>query len=200
MKKFLMMVAAALMVAVSAQAQNDYEEPKHEIAVSYGTLSNATWRAFGDFLGTSMISLGKVRYDDGSIFGALSLEYFYHITPLIGVGAVGCYTKETKNMYIGDTQKGEAKNSFITVLPAVKFNWLRKKYFGMYSKVAAGVSFASKKEDYTDGTASRSENSVEFNWQLSALGIEAGSPYVRGFVELGIGEQGMLLAGVRCKF
>lgn len=84
MKKFLMMIAAALMVAVSAQAQS-YEDPKHEIAVSYGTLSNATWRAFGDFLGTSMISLGKVRYDDGSIFGALSLEYFYHITPLIGV-------------------------------------------------------------------------------------------------------------------
>ena len=103
-------------------------------------------------------------------------------------------------MYIGDTQKGEAKNSFITVLPAVKFNWLRKKYFGMYSKVAAGVSFASKKEDYTDNTPSRSENSVEFNWQLSALGIEAGSPNVRGFVELGIGEQGMMLAGVRCKF
>ena len=87
------------------------------------------------------------------------------------------------------------------MLPAAKFNWLRKKYFGMYSKVAAGVTFTSKKEDYTKGsTGNRSESKVNFNWQASVLGVEAGSPNVRGFVELGIGEQGVMVAGIRCKF
>jgi hypothetical protein len=39
-----------------------------------------------------------------------------------------------------------------------------------------------------------------FNFQASLLGIEAGGQNVRGFVELGMGEQGVALAGIRCKF
>jgi hypothetical protein len=41
---------------------------------------------------------------------------------------------------------------------------------------------------------------VFFNFQVSALGIEAGTENVRGFAELGIGEQGIALAGVRIRF
>ena len=196
-----MMVVAALMATVGIYAQDGYEYSKHEIGISYGALSNSTWQAIGEDLGTSMISVGKVRYDDGKIFGALGLEYFYHVSPVIGVGALATYTKETKDMYVFDEKSGEAKNTFISVLPAVKFNWLRKKYLGMYSKVAAGVTFTSKKEEYTrSDTENSSENKVNFNWQVSAFGLEAGSPYIRAFIELGVGEQGVALTGIRFKF
>ena len=196
-----MMVVAALMATVGIYAQDGYEDSKHEIGISYGALSNSTWQAIGEDLGTSMISVGKVRYDDGKIFGALGLEYFYHVSPVIGVGALATYTKETKDMYVFDEKSGEAKNTFISVLPAVKFNWLRKKYLGMYSKVAAGVTFTSKKEEYTrSDTENSSENKVNFNWQVSAFGLEAGSPYIRAFIELGVGEQGVALTGIRFKF
>lgn len=196
-----MMVVAAMMATVGVYAQDGYEDTKHEIGISYGALSNATWQAFGEDLGTSMISVGKVRYDDGKIFGALGLEYFYHVSPVIGVGALATYTKETKDMYVFDEKSGEAKNTFISVLPAVKFSWLRKKYLGMYSKVAAGVTFTSKKEEYTrSDTENSSENKVNFNWQVSAFGLEAGSSYIRAFIELGVGEQGVALTGIRFKF
>ena len=201
MKKIFVLAAVAMMTAVSAQAQDGYEDTKHEIAVSYGSLSNTTWLAIGDDLGTTIASIGTARYDDGKIFGALGLEYFYHVSPVIGVGAVATYTRETKNLYIANDKYGEAKNNYITVMPAVKFNWLRKKHFGMYSKAAIGATFASKKEEYSKGSAeNRSESKVNFNFQASLLGLEAGSPYVRGFVELGVGEQGVFLAGIRCKF
>ena len=39
-----------------------------------------------------------------------------------------------------------------------------------------------------------------FNWQLSLIGVEAGSPYMRAFAELGFGEQGIVCAGLRYKF
>ena len=39
-----------------------------------------------------------------------------------------------------------------------------------------------------------------FNWQASLIGIEVGSPTVRGFAEVGMGEQGIVCAGLRCKF
>ena len=201
MKRIFVLAAVAMMTAVSAQAQDGYEDTKHEIAVSYGGLSNATWMAFGEDLGTAMISIGKVRYEDGKIFGALGLEYFYHVSPVIGVGAIAAYARETKNLYIANDMYGELKKNYISVMPAVKFNWLRKKYFGMYSKAAIGATFSSKKEEYSKGDfENKSESKVNLDFQASVLGLEAGSPYVRGFVELGVGEQGVFLAGIRCKF
>ena len=43
-------------------------------------------------------------------------------------------------------------------------------------------------------------DAVGFYFQASLLGIEAGSPTIRAFTELGTGEQGIILAGVRYKF
>ena len=200
MKKFLVMVAVAMMTAVSVNAQSGYEDTKHEIGISYGAMSNTTWMSIGDAMGT-ILTFGAVKYDDGKFTGPIAVEYFYHLNPIIGVGAIGAYAKETKDILIANEKYGEAKNSYVTVMPAAKFNWLRKKYFGMYSKVAAGLTFASLKEDYSkSGVENRSESKVGFNFQASALGIEAGSENIRAFAELGVGEQGVILAGVRAKF
>ena len=37
-------------------------------------------------------------------------------------------------------------------------------------------------------------------WQASLLGAEVGSQNLRGFFELGVGEQGIILAGIKYKF
>ena len=145
--------------------------------------------------------LGAIRYEDGNFTGPIAMDYFYHLNPVVGIGAIGAYTHETKDIFIAGEKYGEAKNSFITVMPAAKFNWLRKKYFGMYSKVAAGLTFASKKEDYSKSNVENlSESKVGFNFQVSALGIEAGPETIRAFAELGVGEQGVILGGIRAQF
>lgn len=200
MKKILVMVAVAIMTAVSVNAQNGYDNTKHEIAVSYGVLSNSTWMSIGDVMGT-VLTFGAVKYSDGKFTGPIAVEYFYHVNPLVGVGAIGAYACEKKDMLIAGENYGEAKNTFITVMPAAKFNWLRTKNFGLYSKVGAGLTFVSRKEDYTKPNAeNQSDSKVGFNFQASALGIEAGSPNIRAFLELGVGEQGVLLGGLRAKF
>lgn len=200
MKKILVMVAVAIMTAVSVNAQNGYDNTKHEIAVSYGALSNSTWMSIGDAMGT-ILTFGAVKYSDGKFTGPIAVEYFYHVNPLVGVGAIGAYACEKKDMLIAGENYGEAKNTFITVMPAAKFNWLRTKNFGLYSKVGAGLTFVSRKEDYTKPDAeNQSDSKVGFNFQASALGIEAGSPNIRAFLELGVGEQGVLLGGLRAKF
>ena len=200
MKKILVMVAVAIMTAVSVNAQNGYDNTKHEIAVSYGVLSNSTWMSIGDVMGT-VLTFGAVKYSDGKFTGPIAVEYFYHVNPLVGVGAIGAYACEKKDMLIAGENYGEAKNTFITVMPAAKFNWLRTKNFGLYSKVGAGLTLVSRKEDYTKPNAeNQSDSKVGFNFQTSALGIEAGSPNIRAFLELGVGEQGVLLGGLRAKF
>ena len=90
-------------------------------------------------------------------------------------------------------------------MPSVKFNWLRKDHWGLYSKVAAGVTYAKFNEKYYDELGKNIDdkataNDIVFNFQATAIGIEAGSSHVRAFTEFGIGEQGIALAGVRYKF
>ena len=194
----IMMVAVAMMtvMSVNAQSENYY---KHEFAVSYGSIPNSAWMSLGDAMGTAMISLGTCSYDDGKFTGPISAEYFYHINPVIGVGSVFAYTQEKKDILFDKKVVGEATSNFITVLPAVKFNWLRKNNFGLYSKVAAGATFRSCENKY-DNDPNISDNYVVFNFQLTGIGIEAGAKNVWGFAELGMGEQGMALVGLRFKF
>jgi hypothetical protein len=49
-------------------------------------------------------------------------------------------------------------------------------------------------------TGKEKANDIVFNFQATAIGVEAGGSHVRAFTEFGIGEQGIALAGVRFKF
>ena len=60
--------------------------------------------------------------------------------------------------------------------------------------------FEEEKYDSNNGSNDYDDSAVHFNWHVSLIGIEAGSLAIRGFAELGIGEQGILQAGVRYKF
>lgn len=204
MKKLVLMAVAVMMATMSVNAQSEEQYPKHEISVGYGAISNADFSALGEAFGSIIGSFGQVTYNNGSITGPISLEYYYHVTPIIGVGGVGVYANEKKDMFFQNEKVGDVKNTYISVMPSVKFNWLRTKYFGMYSKVAAGLCFVNKKsnEDRTSTSAAKSNstNTTMFTYQLTGIGIEAGPQNIRAFAELGIGEQGILLAGIRCKF
>ncbi len=204
MKKLVLMAVAAMMATMSVNAQSDEQYLKHEIGVSYGTLSNSDWMSLGDAFGSITASFGQYTYNNGSFTGPIGLEYYYHINPVIGVGGVGVFASETKDIIMMNDKVGDAKNTYISVMPSVKFNWLRKKYFGMYSKVAAGVCIRTHKEDVqaTPSSPMRSDSSssVLFNFQLTGIGIEAGPQNIRAFAEFGLGEQGVALAGIRVKF
>lgn len=84
MKKMVLMVAVALMTAMSANAQN--EDLHHELSLSYGLGSIAQ---FGDGLGEGIgLVFTNTEYDDGAILGPISLEYFYHFNnPRLALGA-----------------------------------------------------------------------------------------------------------------
>ncbi len=186
MKKF-MLIAAMMIAAMSVNAQDEY---KNEIGVSYGVGSVSNYASI-------LLEAFTFSSDDqGGFWGPIALEYYHHVSPVISVGAVGtiagCSWSKSS-----DTSYKNAKTTYISLMPSVKFSWLRKEHFGMYSKLAAGAIFINSSADYNG--KNDTESSVKFMGQVSALGMEFGSQ-VRGFVELGFGEQGILLAGLRCKF
>lgn len=200
MKKLIFMVTAALMMAVNVNAQEGYEDTKHDVSITFGVGSNSQWiDAFEDIF-------DGYSYDNDRYMEPISAEYFYHINKMLGLGAIFVYGNHKQDAYDLLTSKkdrtriGKSSNSYYTLMPAVKFNFVRKKNFGLYSKAALGVTYRTESIDYIDGSDDYDEKGLLLNWQLSFIGVEAGSPYLRGFAELGIGEQGIVCAGIRYKF
>ena len=84
-------------------------------------------------------------------------------------------------------------------MPAIKWYWVNKNSLGVYSKGAAGAAFLNSTEKDPANNISEDESKTYFMYQLSLIGVEFGKQF-RGFAEVGFGEQGFVLAGVRYKF
>ncbi len=190
MKKIVLMAIAAMMATMSVNAQDE----KNEIGVFYG------FGSASDLFATYTSVFAAAAGDQSDFWGPIGVEYYYHVSPAVAVGAVAEYTsckaedKKTKSKDLSET--------YITVMPSVKFNWLRKKGFGMYSAFSAGVMFASISVEDAAKTAdkdAKDETLTTFMFQATALGLEFGGN-LRGFAEVGLGEKGMLCAGLRYKF
>ena len=198
MKKLLAMVAVAMMTAMNVRAQNGYDETKHEVAVTYGIDSNSQIIDAFETIGGALVG---AKFENEKFTGPISVEYFYHVKNWLGVGGILAYGQNKQDVYLASDKDGVSKNTYLTMMPAVKFDWLRKKNFGMYSKLAVGATLRNEKYDSDKAsTNDDSDSEVHVNWQVSLLGIEAGSPTIRGFLELGTGEQGIALIGLRYKF
>jgi len=200
MKRMIIMAVAALIATMNINAQAGYDT-KHEIGITYGAGCNSDIiSSFGGALGSA---LAGSRSENETHFGTIALEYFYHATEVIGVGAIAGFAQNKEDIYFrnSDSKMGKNNDTYITIMPSVKFNWLRKDHFGMYSKLAAGVMFSKfKYESDKNSDNDDSTNETKFNWQASLIGAEVGGANLRAFAELGFGEQGIILGGIRCKF
>ncbi len=183
MKKIYLMVAVTIMTVANVNAQ---DELKNEIGVYYG------FGSCSDIISTFGTSFNFDRSDQTSMWGPVGVEYYYHVTPGVAFGAMASIAGCTWS------KNSDASSKYITVMPSVKFNWLRKTHFGLYSSLAAGIMFFSTSIKDENGK-DKSENITSFMGHATALGAEFGGPF-RGFIELGFGERGMLSAGLRYKF
>ena len=175
-------------------------ESKHEVSFGVGCLANSQILDFmTDLTGTTMTA-GYVSYENEKFSIPLSVEYFYHINPLVGVGGIAVYSHGKRDMLYGNELQGRMKTNYYTFLPAVKFNWLRKKNWGLYSKAGLGVSVRNQKWNWYDASHTNdSDTDFILNFQGTPIGVECGNQYYWGFLELGMGEQGIVNAGIRIK-
>lgn len=200
MKKVLLLAVATMMFAMNVNAQ--CEDLKNEISLSYGFGSLSQ---FGDGIGEglAMALFSDTEYDDGFILGPISAEYFLHLNnPRLAIGGILSYSKWDSDVLKrgGSHEKvGERKRNYFSVMPAVKWYWTNKNSFGLYSKAAAGAAFLNSTEKELSTGKSNDDNGTYFMFQISLLGVEFGKQF-RGFAELGVGNQGFALAGLRYKF
>jgi len=199
MKKMMLMVAVALMTAMNVNAQ--CEDLKNEVSLSYGF---GSLTQLGDGIGEGLgMVFTNTEFDDGFILGPISVEYFRHLNnPRLAIGGFVSYSKWDSDILSksgGHEKVGERNRNYFAVMPAVKWYWTNKNSFGLYSKAAVGAAFLSSTgKDYNTGKSS-DDSGTYFMFQASLIGAEFGKQF-RGFAELGFGEQGFALAGIRYKF
>ena len=201
-KCLLAVLAISSFMSVPVQAQEEEMETRHEIGVSYGAVPNSIWI---NVLSDVIPAIFGVNYETNHYVGPIGLEYYYHTSPLIGVGAVAVLATNDEDGFRKEIQDSHVTKTYFTFMPSVKFNWLRKEKWGLYSKVAVGSTYSHfTRQDYDDNGRMTGDKEITkdllFNFQASLIGVEAGGKNVRGFAEIGLGEQGIALAGVRYKF
>lgn len=185
-----MAIAVLCTVVLGASAQEDYETPSDELSVSWGLGSGPM---FVDAF--SSVLLGGVNYEMQT--GSVSAQYMHNFNKRVGVGLAATYEGlKSQKPIITDEY---LSSSYVSIMPTARLFWFRKSMFGMYSRVAAGVTINNF--DYLneqDGKSSKeSKTEVGFAFQASPIGIELGTNKVCGFLEGGFGFQGMVIAGVR---
>ena len=175
-------------------------ESKHEVSFGVGCLANSQILDLMTNLTGTTMTAGYVSYENEKFSIPLSVEFFYHINPLVGVGGIAVYSHGKRDMLYDGELQGRMKTNYYTFIPAVKFNWLRKKNWGLYSKAGLGVSVRNQKWNWYDASHTNdSDTDFILNFQGTPIGVECGNQYYWGFLELGMGEQGIVNAGIRIK-
>jgi hypothetical protein len=197
----LMMVCLMALPTMQAQTQTYYKQiHPNEISASYGV------SLLGTSIGTVVNKLDDLRrwldIDDGLVvksggtFGVINLGYTYQLNKVVSIGgAIGLNSMKIR--LEDNTGKIDAARANIWMLmSSAKFDWFRTRsdVFGMYSKVNLGVMGIG---------ASLMEEAHKTLWlptgHLSLIGLEVGKGF-SGFMELGVGMQGIVQAGVRARF
>jgi len=193
------MVVVALMTTFSVNAQNS--ELKNEISISYGASVSTITDGIGNAIGNGVIeSMTGREWANEKQFGSLSIEYFHHLSdPKVAVGVIGTFCQYGEDVVnrSSKAKEGERTRNYFTVMPSIKYAWINKDHFALYSKAAIGLTLEQDKQKMNGKTSNNSQVSLAF--QFSAIGVEFGGKF-RGFVEAGVGEQGIVLAGLRYKF
>jgi hypothetical protein len=109
--------------------------------------------------------------------------------PLVAVGGVIAY----HNFSVAQADYKTTFTSY-SLLPAVKLSWYNRDHFSSYSKLALGASLIHEVDE------EETTNSIAFNGQITLLGIDTGWKRFRIFGELGFGQQGLALFGLRYRW
>lgn len=196
--------------------KDDGFTPRCELSVSYGLANEtdvmqAASNTFG-MMATSIFGNGKLEHP--TYLGTFNVDFGYHITPRLVVGLnasyshISAYSQSCKT-YEKDAKwkvdGGDHKYDFFTVMPSIKYAWINKPHFTLYSRLGAGVILAHEVErmptDQQHNCNDKSvRNSAIFAFQISPVGVEWGGQKVRGFAEAGFGQCGAIQAGVRFRF
>ena len=195
MKKFVTLLLC-IAVTVPVFAKNDKDRNEFSIVYGQATVPQFAY-VMGEVFGV-MFTLGHASFEEPHMYGAAGIESVHYTNDWFGFGGtVLCDYMTAKTVSVdkdgNKTPNGQFKLGCLSTMPLVKFAWLNREHVGLYSKLAAGAGLF-----FANGGDAKDNFSVAL--QLTPVGVDFGGEQFRGFVEAGVGMQGIVSGGVRWFF
>lgn len=103
---------------------------------------------------------------------------------------------------VDPTQAGKYKinrDRQLSLLISSHFHWVEKEHLQCYSGAGIGLNFQQRRESRNDFSTVKDEFTRQrLAWQATAIGVRVGKK-VGGYLELGYGYKGLVLAGLILK-
>lgn len=185
-----LLLISILLSPFSKAQETHFTENKQQISVSVGYIS--VFDIFESITFGLISGLTQSEIDEMGSFATINLGYLYNLNKHWAVGAETTYQHFSAKFK--DTSKDASTINHLTIMPAIRVYWFNKPTVAMYSKLCAGGSLV------LSNSGDDSSVSGCFAAQLSPIAIEFGKNKIRGFVEAGLGMQGLANAGIRYSF
>ena len=186
----------ALALVLPLNAKDD--DSRNEVSITYGqaTLPQFAY-VMGGVLGVAFTA-GHFTFENSHFIGGVGMEFIHYSNNWFGYGLAGTVDYMTSDAYSVDgdgnkTPNGKFQLGYLSVMPMLKFAWLRKPHVGLYSKLGIGAGLEFSNGDVT-------QDNISWSGQITPIGFDFGGESFRGFVEAGVGMQGLVNCGVRWLF
>ena len=206
----VLVICCTLAAAPRAAAQMRLKEAHpNEICVSYGVsllgVSMQTVAGFANKLGdladfVGLSSGDNIRVKVGGSSGIVTLGYSYTVNKTWQFGASTGFSRLSMHLSDNTGDFRPLTANMFNFMNTAQVNWFRTRndVFGMYSKAGAGVWIVNYGL-MVDTADERTGTKVNFAAQLSPVCLEIGRTF-SGFLELGVGMQGLVQTGLRVRF
>lgn len=206
MKRLLllaMLLLSPALVLAAEPAAAPLPKPKipfqkqHEVRLSAGA-----WPTITDISQPYFINnIDRTRIYESPTYatGAFTLSYDFRFMKWFDLGLAVSYYGEFNTAYsnIDRSKLGNQAMQFISVMPVVRFTWLNRPLVRMYSSL--GLGMLVKTGNSFSGLHQYNFRETEWSAQFSPFGIAVGRALF-GYVEVGIGMHGTLIAGIGYRF
>ena len=216
--KFLLPLLTAFMLTLpAAEAQYNYNQNaprddywKHEMYAEYGVittknliivsrrlLSDISAAIFNAIVEELNIPAG-INYTRtyGGTKGTIALGYNYYFTPRWSLGAMANYQGFRTYVNFDNGVQALLKDDFYALQIRTDIRWVNQPMVQMYSGI--GVGGAWWKSGYDEPNINF-VNTGLFSMQITPVGMRVGKQ-IGGFIEMGLGSNGLLVGGISGKF
>ena len=199
MKKSVFIICLLALLSGGAFAQIDtIRSNKNEFSIGYGVMPSSSFR----------FKPGQHYYPLGENVGAIYATYTRRLTKVIGIGATYCLDPRVYTYYEKPSTKeglicrlGESSH---TLMFHLKINWLNTKYVNLYSKVGQGImAWGYNLKEYqpdvyqVDMPSNKFTDRIDYAYQIVPIGVEIGTKRCAGFIQCGLGMEGVISIGFR---
>lgn len=213
MKKMILM-AAAVMVAVSAGAQDEQPTTVKRNAVGYhheffagtGVCATPNLSAIAEQF-TALITYGafnpiesNLRFKPSAVAG-----YKYRFEKVVSLGATFSYSGNTADSKLlwrneGQNKKCYLNRDYYTLATEIEFRYLTREHVTLYSTVGLGVAYGRTVRTAADTGERDILRKTIFTAHISEFGVKVGGRRFGGYLEGGLGYKGVVNLGTYLRF